>query len=210
MSFECKICGAFLDGDYPCSRCGYDPMDPDRDDGPLAFDGGGVCGKQSCDRSPSYAIQDGPRRRSRCGRHALEELDGIGPAKAERLWAEFGDLDELIEDVATGAYASSPRIARLDGFSPETPKKIRQSLVDVGLLEEDETRRLDNPEWQDRFVTDGGRPQDSVREHLEAALEHTTSKEANYHIREAMQLALLHGEVGWDGTYGPVNGGVVD
>ena len=99
---------------------------------PIATDGGDVCGKRSCDRSPAYAIEDGPRRKSRCGRHALEELNGIGPAKAERLWAEFGNLDDLIE---IAERRTSARVARLDGFSPDSLDEIRESLIDVGLLE---------------------------------------------------------------------------
>lgn len=95
MSFECEVCGAFLDGDYPCSRCGYDPMEPDRDDGPLAFD--------------------------------------------------------------------------------------------------------------------GGREEPGIEGHLEDALNVTESPEVRYHIRSALQLtALVRGDVGWRGTYGPENGGVVD
>lgn len=203
MTFHCSECGNLLENGYPCTRCKHDPDFTEKSrDSPFAFDGGGECGIRSCDRSPAYAVEDGPRVRSRCGRHALEELQGIGPAKAEKLWNEFGNLDEIIDEVSVGSYASSPRIARLDGFSPDAPKRLRSALQDVGLLEDSDDQEI---------VTDGGRDEWSFADHLEAALEKAEGDEIRYHIRAALQYeALIRGEVDWTGSYGPANGGVVD
>lgn len=115
------------------------------------FEEGGhsKCGRQDCEKLGEHSISTGHGgKKARCDRHAFEELDGIGPAKAERLYREFGTIAELRDAVS----AHTVRIARLNGFSPDSPDRLEAALKDAGL-------------WTDqRVATDGGTNTASDRE----------------------------------------------
>lgn len=121
----------------------------------LRADGGTpTCGKRRCDDAGTVSYSERGAVRVRCERHALEAVDGIGPTTADRLFDEFGSLEEI-------CYASRYRrtaIAQLRGFSPDSASELEEKLKGAGI-------------WQDPdddLTTDDDTP--SERELVERAV----------------------------------------
>jgi len=66
----------------------------------------------------------------------LTNVEGVGPATAETIAAEFDGVDDLRERVTDLPPGYSPaRISSLDGFGPSRARTIAKRIDNSGVLE---------------------------------------------------------------------------
>ena len=136
-----------------------DDIEGTSEEGQAATDGGQPrCGRRNCSEpDPVMLTDERGRRRARCERHALEDIDGIGVTLADRLLRAFDGLRELYAVCEPYAHADigPARIARLEGCGTRSAAQISSALattVDGDSLVSDDT---DDQEAQP-LAADGG------------------------------------------------------
>jgi hypothetical protein len=116
------------------------------------------CGRRNCSEPDPVTLTDERgRKRARCERHALEDIDGIGVTLADRLLRAFDGLRELYAVCEPYAHADigPARIARLEGCGTRSAAQISSALattVDGDSLVSDDT----NDQEAQPLAADGG------------------------------------------------------